>query len=248
MSAARKVLVLGATSLIAQECARNFARDKSEFYLVSRSLSKLDEIKSDLSVLGAASVQIESAELGDLSKHQALIQNIINKFAGFDTVLLAYGSLGDQTQCESDVNLTLSEIQVNFTSAVSLLTLIANYFEKNAKGTIAVITSVAGDRGRKKNYVYGSAKAGLSVYLQGLRNRFGKSNIQVLTVKPGFVDTPMTKDFKKGLLFASAEKVGADIYRAILKGKDSIYTPSFWGIIMLIIKLIPERVFKKLNI
>jgi decaprenylphospho-beta-D-erythro-pentofuranosid-2-ulose 2-reductase len=248
MAAAKKILILGATSLIAQETARNFAKDKSDFYLVSRSEEKLEEVKSDLLVKGAASVLIESAALAEIEKHDTLFNNINSKFPGFDTVLLAYGSLSDQERCQNDRTLALKELGINFTSAISLLTLIANYFEKNGKGTIAVITSVAGDRGRKKNYIYGAAKAGLNVYLQGLRNRFGKTNIKVLTVKPGFVDTPMTKDFKKGPLFAGADKVGQDIYQAIQKEKDSIYSPAFWGIIMLIIKSIPERFFKKLNI
>lgn len=248
MSKNKKIIVLGATSQIAHETARNFAREKAQFFLVSRSQAKLEEIKKDLLVLGAESVDISAAELEDNSKHAGLVEEFKGKFDDFDTVLIAYGSLSDQDKCQSDVHLALKELNINFTSVASILTLLANYFESRGSGTIAVITSVAGDRGRKKNYVYGAAKSALETFLQGMRNRFGKSGIQILTVKPGFVDTPMTKDFKKGPLFASAEKVGADIHRAIKNGKDVIYTPGFWCFIMLIIKLIPEKIFKKLNI
>jgi decaprenylphospho-beta-D-erythro-pentofuranosid-2-ulose 2-reductase len=120
--------------------------------------------------------------------------------------------------------------------------------KQNETGTIAVISSVAGDRGRKSNYVYGSAKGGLTIFLQGLRNALSGSGVHVLTIKPGFVDTPMTNDFTKGLLWAKPEKVAKDIKRAIDKKKNIIYTPWFWRWIMLIIRLIPESVFKKMNL
>ncbi len=248
MSNKRHILILGANSFIAQETAKNFAKNGSDFYLVSRDSEKLEEIKKDLLVRGAGNVQIESLEIASTLNHESFFDNLTSNFTELDTVLIAYGSLADQEKAQADAELSLQEIGINYTSVVSILTLLANYFEKKSYGTIAVISSVAGDRGRKKNYVYGSAKAGLSVFLEGLRNRFGKSDIKVLTIKPGFVDTPMTKDFKKGLLFASAENVGLDIFEAIEKGRDVIYTPFFWRYIMLIIKMIPECIFKKLNI
>ena len=136
-------------------------------------------------------------------------------------------------------------MQTNALSTISLLTIIANRFEANKDGTIAVISSVAGDRGRASNYVYGSAKACLNVYLQGLRHRLSGSGVNVLTVKPGFVDTPMTETFEKGPLWASPEQVAWDIRRAIARRRTVIYTPWFWRWIMLIIRLVPTPVFHR---
>jgi short-subunit dehydrogenase len=129
-----------------------------------------------------------------------------------------------------------------------MLTPIADFFEKQKHGVITVISSVAGDRGRQSNYIYGSAKAGLSVYLDGLRNRLYSAGVAVVTIKPGFVDTPMTAHLKKGFLFASPEKVARDILRAIEKRKCVVYTPWFWRWIMFVIKSIPETIFRKLKL
>jgi short-subunit dehydrogenase len=167
---------------------------------------------------------------------------------GLDTVLIAHGTLSDQAACQQSVELTLQEIQTNALSVVALLTQIANRFEARKAGSIIVISSVAGDRGRQSNYVYGSAKALVSAFTSGLRQRLQKSGVTVLTIKPGFVDTPMTTEFKKGPLWASAEKVAKDIVNAA-NGKNGIfYTPWFWRWIMLIIKHIPEFVFVKLKL
>jgi short-subunit dehydrogenase len=146
------------------------------------------------------------------------------------------------------VDKALEEFQVNCTSVISLLILLANYFEPRKRGCIAVISSVAGDRGRKANYLYGAAKAAVTVFLGGLRGRLAKSGVSVITIKPGFVDTPMTASMRKGLLFASPRKVGEGIYHAMLKGKEVVYLPWFWRPIMLVVKSIPEPIFKKLSI
>ncbi|MCG8081658.1 MAG: SDR family NAD(P)-dependent oxidoreductase, partial [Candidatus Thiodiazotropha taylori] len=140
------------------------------------------------------------------------------------------------------------EFEVNALTTISLLTNLANYFEAQQRGSIVVISSVAGDRGRQSNYVYGAAKGAVTIFLQGLRNRLTKSGVNVLTVKPGFVDTPMTADFPKGALWASSEKVAQDINKAIDAQKSVAYVPWFWRYIMLIIKSIPEMVFKKLSL
>jgi len=142
----------------------------------------------------------------------------------------------------------MMELQTNFTTVVSLLTLLANLFERQGRGSIAVISSVAGDRGRQSNYVYGAAKGALTIYLQGLRNRLAKANVHVLTIKPGFVDTPMTRDFKKGLLWVGPDVIARGIVKAIDKRKDVAYLPFFWRYIMFIIKIIPERIFKRLSL
>ena len=140
------------------------------------------------------------------------------------------------------------EFAVNALSTISLLTYLANYFEENGQGTIAVISSVAGDRGRQSNYIYGSAKGAVTIFLQGLRNRMHKSGVHVITVKPGFVDTPMTAAFDKGFIWADPDQIAARIISAIKNKYDEVYAPWYWRVIMQVIRAIPERVFKRLNL
>jgi short-subunit dehydrogenase len=156
--------------------------------------------------------------------------------------------LGDQKQSQADANIMLAELQTNAISYLSLMTWLANYFEAQKRGCLAVISSVAGDRGRGSNYVYGAAKGAVSLFAQGQRNRLSKSGVTVVTIKPGFVDTPMTAHLKKNPLFASPAVVGRRIYAAMLKGESVVYVPWFWQWIMLLIRSIPESIFKKLSL
>ncbi len=243
-----KIAILGATSAIAHEAAKCFAKDNAEFFLVGRSQEKLETIANDLKVRGAKRVDTFAVDLADLERHQALFDATQATLEHIDVLLIAYGTLGDQKRCEQSVTETLKEFTNNCTSVLSLLTLFANYFEQQKRGTIAVISSVAGDRGRQSNYVYGTAKAAVTTFLQGLRGRLAKSNVVVLTIKPGLIDTPMTADLKKGPLMASARSVGEGIYKAIQKKNEVVYLPAIWLPIMLIVKSIPERVFKRLSI
>lgn len=243
-----RVLILGATSAIAEQFARLCATQRDEILLIARNDNALTEIKSDLNVRGAGKVAVLGADFGALDQLPALVSSSIEILGAIDIVLIAYGTLPDQTILYNDSEALNKEVMLNFNSVIILLNELARHFEQNKKGTIAVISSVAGDRGRQSNYIYGSAKGGLSVYLQGLRNRLTPSNVHVLTVKPGFVDTPMTKDFKKGLLWVGPDKVAWDIYKAITRKRDTIYTPWFWRWIMLVIRLIPEFIFKKLKL
>ena len=182
-------------------------------------------------------------------QHQAVLDKAIDFLGRIDMVLLAHGTLPDQTACENSVSETLEALNTNALSAISFITLISHTFEQQGYGTIAAISSVAGDRGRQSNYVYGAAKGCLSLYLQGLRNRFGKTAIRVVTIKPGLVISPMTESFEKGGLWADAQRVGEDIGRVMLEGRqDIVYLPGFWRWIMLVIGLIPERLFKRLSI
>lgn len=244
----KRVLILGATSAIAEHTARVYAQRGDSLMLVARNRERLAAMCEDLKVRGAATCELSVTDLTDYASHEGLIKSAYDKLGGLDVVLISYGTLGNQQACEQDFSIAMMELQTNFTTVVSLLTLLANYFEQQRQGTIAVISSVAGDRGRQSNYVYGAAKGALTIYLQGLRNRLARAKVQVLTIKPGFVDTPMTREFKKGLLWVGPEVIAKGIVKAIDRRKDVVYLPFFWRYIMFIIKIIPERIFKRLSL
>jgi len=243
-----RVLIIGATSAIAQEVAKIYAASGSQLFLVARNSQKLEQVVKDLKVRGADNIEQLSLDLENIEDHEQIVTAADKFMSGIDIVLIAHGTLPDQKSCENSVINTVQELQINFLSTVSLLTLLANYFEKQASGCIAVISSVAGDRGRQSNYVYGAAKGGLSVFLQGLRNRLSRAGICVLTIKPGFVISPMTAEFKKGILWAQPKKVANNIVSAIHKRKNVVYVPWFWRLIMLIICNIPENIFKRMRL
>ncbi len=243
----KKVLIIGATSAIAQETAKLFARDGDALFLAARSEAKVTSVANDLLVRGAKQVDSMALDLNDFDQHQALIDRATEALSGLDTILIAHGTLTDQEAAQRSFAVVEQEFKTNFLSYASLLTLIANQFEAQKRGVIAVISSVAGDRGRQSNYVYGTAKSALDTFTQGLRGRLSRSNVAVITIKPGFVDTPMTAHLKKGLLVVGPEVIAQGIYEAIEGQKLVVYLPWFcWGI-MTIIKLIPERIFKKLT-
>ena len=242
------ILILGATSAIAKHTTRLFAADEHNLYLVSRNKDKLSSMKQDMLVRGAKDVHYESLDLADDKQHEQLIQNATEAMGSIDIVLVAYGTLGNQSLSIKNYKNTLKELQINCLSVISLLTILANQLEQQQSGTIAVISSPSGDRGRQSNYIYGTAKGALTIFLQGLRNRLAKSKVHVLTIKPGFVDTPMTKDFKKGFLWVNPDVISKGIYNAIKKKKETIYLPFFWRYIMFIIKSVPEKIFKHLKL
>ena len=219
----RKILILGATSTIAQTTARNFASDGDALYLIARNPDKLAAVAADLQVRGAVHVETQTADLNDCQQHERLLQQATTALDGLDIALIAYGTLGNQHAGEQSYAQAEQELHTNFLSVISLLTVLANQYETQQHGCLAVISSVAGERGRQSNYIYGTAKGALSLFLQGLRNRLTQAGVTVITIKPGFVDTPMTAALPKNALFTSAEAVGVGVYRAILKKKDIVY-------------------------
>jgi short-subunit dehydrogenase len=244
----KKILIIGATSNIAECAARVWASEGNSFYLVGRNLDRLGNICIDLLARGAFSVNSFSMDLIKISQHKDMVDRAFNYLGTIDIVLIAHGTLSNQKNCESCAKLALDEISLNALTFVSLLTILGNRLELQKFGMLAVISSVAGDRGRQSNYVYGSAKAMVSEFSSGLRQRLAKSNVHVLTIKPGFVDTPMTKDFSKGPLWAKPQTVANQIVQACKFNGRVLYTPSFWWVIMAIIKLIPETIFIKLKL
>lgn len=245
----KKILIIGATSAIANSCARIWAVEKAEFFLVARDQNKLQQVAADLVARGAVLVKTHAIDLNKFDAHQEAIEASFNALSKIDVALIAHGTLPDQKKCEENVEVALQEFSSNGLSVIAILTLLANKMEKQNFGTIAVISSVAGDRGRGSNYLYGSAKAAVTAFCEGLRARMFKVGVHVLTIKPGFVNTPMTKDLAlPQLLVAAPEKVAQDICKAIEKKSNSIYTPFFWWGIMTIIKAIPTAIFKKLKL
>lgn len=244
----KQILIIGACSAIAQETAKIWAKEGHSLCLSDLDSNKLNIVADDLISRGAAKAVIYPMDVNDFDKHKDLISFAVDNLGTIDVAFVAHGTLPDPDKVRADNKLALKEFSTNCLSVISLATILANYFEKMSKGILAVISSVAGDRGRQSNYLYGSAKGAVSLFLQGLRNRFGNTDIKIITLKPGMVDTPMTSHMKKGILFSSARDVGKAIHDVIDKGKDIAYIPSYWFVIMTIIKHIPEFIFKKLKL
>jgi len=251
MNRLKRVLIIGATSAIAEQTARQLCAQGASLYCIGRNEQKLQAVLADLQIRSGTDQNISgiSADLTDMSCHEELIAEAERALGGLDGVLIAHGSLPDQAACEQSVLLTMKEIELNALSVISLLTILANRFGQQQQGVLAVISSVAGDRGRQSNYVYGAAKGMVTLFMQGLRNRLAGRGVSVVTIKPGFVDTPMTAAFDKGgLLWAKPETIARGIIKSMRHGRDEVYLPWFWAGIMLIIRSIPERIFKRLSL
>ena len=244
----RKILVLGATSGIAEATCRIWATQGASLFLVARNAEKLAAVAQDLKTRGASYVDTAVADLDDTDKHPALLAHAINSLTGMDIAYLAHGILGDQAEAEQDFNTAAQILYTNLMAPVSLLTWLANFCVQRHAGTLAVLSSVAGDRGRKTNYLYGASKAGLTAFLAGLRNRIDREGVTVLTIKPGPIRTAMTAAMPKSDKFADVDSVAESIVSAIDKRKDILYVPFQWQPIMFIVRNIPERIFKKLNL
>lgn len=240
------ILIIGAKSDIAKALAHEYAKHGYDLYLAARDSAALATDRIDIDIRHKVGVETFELDITAYDSHLSFYESLSPKPAG---VISVVGYLGDQKSAETDFHEAEKIIATNFTGCVSLLNIVASDMERRGEGFIIGISSVAGDRGRKSNYVYGSAKAAFSEYLSGLRNRLANSGVHVLTVKPGFVNTKMTHDLdlpKK--LTAEPKEVAADIYKAQQKKRNILYTKWFWRLIMLIIRHIPEPIFKKMNL
>lgn len=244
----KNILIVGATSAIAEAVARVAAKRGDKLFLIARNEVRLPSMVDDLKIRGASSVDYALLDINHIDLHGKAIDLAFESLGKIEIVLIAHGTLPDQKNCEKKVEVALAALKTNAVGTVSILTHIANKLEAQGDGILAVITSVAGDRGRKSNYVYGASKRMVSTFLQGLRGRLHKRGVWVLDIKPGFVDTPMTRECKKGLLWVKPEKIAVGIIRAIDKEKGVIYLPWFWRYIMLVIKCLPERICNRLDI
>jgi decaprenylphospho-beta-D-erythro-pentofuranosid-2-ulose 2-reductase len=245
----KRIIILGATSGIATEVQRQLASRGCELLLVARSPERLRELRSDLLLRGSSAVLTYPADLASIQQHAGVFEFARRSFSEFDTVLLAYGSMHDQKDSESSVDILLEELQVNFVSATAILTLFAADFERRRTGCLAAIASVAGDRGRRSNYVYGSAKGALSLFLQGLRSRLHPAGVRVITIKPGPVQTSMTDHLPHSARFADPEQVAHDIVHTLARrSPDVLYTPKIWRYVMTAVQQIPEGIFKRLSL
>ena len=237
------IVIVGATSAIAEAACRRWAARGDSLYLAARRESLLDAMRDDLKVRGAKQVASERFDVLDRGSHEAMLSRAQAAIGTLDCVLVAHGTLPDQAACAADPELAVREMEINAISTAALVLRAANRFEARGAGTIAVITSVAGVRGRASNFVYGSAKALVSTILEGLRHRMHGRGVAVIDIRPGFVDTPMTTAFPKGPMWASADRVAKDIVTAVDRGAGIVYTPWFWRWIMLLIRHIPEFLF-----
>jgi decaprenylphospho-beta-D-erythro-pentofuranosid-2-ulose 2-reductase len=242
------VLILGANAGIGKALAVEFARHGYDLILTGRDLDELNTVAADLSLRHKVQTRAEKVDVVDFDTLESALAACVTPAAGtLEGAILCTGYLGDAEAAKTDLHEARRIIDTNFTGSALALNILANHFEQKRKGFLCALSSVAGDRGRQSNYLYGSAKGGLTTFLQGLRNRLYHSGVHVITVKPGFVDTRMVFGKPKLPLVASPERVANDIYVAIEKQKDVVYVPWFWRWIMEIIGAIPEGVFKRLK-
>ena len=244
----KAVLFIGATSSIAKALAHQMAEGGTALHLAARDGFEVERMAKDIGIRYQVPVSWSTFEAFDYGTHGEFFHKAIEDLGCLDGVVVSLGELGDQEKAQMDFDHAQRIIHSNYTGVVSVLEIVANYLKQQGSGFIIGISSVAGDRGRGSNYIYGSAKGALSLFLSGLRNRLSKSGVQVMTVKPGFVDTKMTFGKPGMFLVASPESVATAVIKALEKKKNLVYVPWFWFWIMLIIRLIPEWLFKKLSL
>ena len=238
----KSVLFLGALSDIAKSTIQKFGENGYDLQLAARNIDDLKKLSTDLKIRYNTDINVYEFDILKTENHQNFIKNLKEVPS---IVICAVGLLGEQKENENDTELRVKVLRTNYEGPVNIISDFANIFENRGFGTIVGISSVAGDRGRASNYIYGSAKAGFTAFLSGLRNRLAKKNVHVLTVIPGTVYTKMTLNSKLPKFFTSSpNEVAEDIYNAVIKKKNIIYTKKIWRLIMFIIKSIPEGIFK----
>lgn len=243
------IIVIGAASAIAQAFIERMAVGENKLFLVARDKNKLNTIKNDLRIKKNTNIATFVLDVNDHNNHDEMFNTAKSYLDRIDIILMSHGTLPDQEECEEKIETAVFEFGTNAISTIALCLKAAKIFEEQKSGLLAVITSVAGDRGRQSNYIYGSAKGAVNIFLQGLRNRLTKSGVTVLTIKPGFVDTPMTANLPKNPLFSKSKTIASGIAKAINKNRSKeIYLPGYWRIIMFIIKSIPGKIFNKMSL
>lgn len=243
------VVILGAGSAIARAVAAEFARRGYDLLLAGRDSEELESLAADLAVRYGVRTEGRAFDAVAFDTHRDFVEAC--REASRDSLagaVLCFGYLGDQSLAQQDLSEATRIFDTNLVGAVTILSLLANHFERKRAGFLCAISSVAGDRGRQSNYMYGAAKAGLTVFLQGLRNRLYPTGVRVVTIKPGFVDTRMTFGRPGMFLVASPDRVGRRIVQAILKGVDETYVLGFWRLIMFLVRAIPEGIFKRMRL
>jgi decaprenylphospho-beta-D-erythro-pentofuranosid-2-ulose 2-reductase len=245
----KRVMIIGATSAIAAACAREWAAKHAELFLVGRDVGRLTQVADDLMTRGASVITTWGMDVNDVMAHRAMLDACAESMGQIDIALLAHGTLPDQDACERDPQAALAEFSTNATSTIALLIRLATIMEHQRHGTIAVITSVAGDRGRPSNYVYGSAKAAVSTFCEGLGARLHRSGVHLVDIRPGFVATPMTSGLSlPKAMVASPESVARRIVAGIDRRAGVLYVPAYWRWIMMMIRMIPRPLFRRLKL
>lgn len=243
-----RVAIFGSTSAIARASARRWHAQGASLCLVARSIERAEADAADLRTRGGQPVFVVSGDASRVDEQEAILFSVERQLGPIDIALVAFGVLPDPARTDSDLAYAMETLRVNFTGTVSLVSRIARLMQPRGNGTIAVISSVAGDRGRGSNAFYGAAKGGLTAYLSAERSRLAASGVHVVTIKPGFVASPMTAHIPPNALFTSPERVGAGIVKAVKQRRDVVYLPWFWRWIMLGIRMVPERIFKRLTL
>ena len=248
MSSGQRVLVFGATSAICQELLKIYAFRGASFYLLGRDEEQLEAIGRDLAVRGGGFLGSAAYNFNDWERHDQELAQAVSILGQADVAIVAHGSLPDQSQCEISNAAVKACIEDNFSSAAMIIHSVAQQLSLQGHGTLAVLSSVAGDRGRKSNYTYGAAKAGIDTLLEGMRGRFSATPVNIVNIKPGLISTPMTAGMKQGLLWSTPEKIAPMIFDAISRGKSVCYVPGYWRLVMLVIRWLPAGIMARLPI
>ena len=245
----QKVVILGATSAIAEAAARHWASDGAIIHLAARKAAQTADIAADLRIRGAGATSFQVADFGNEALQPEVVDTALHALGGPpDIVLVAWGTLPDQELLLQDPVAAGEALRVNFVSAAQYVLRFAEVMRPQRRGAILAIGSVAGDIGRAKNFVYGAAKGGLAVFCEGARRRFRADGVRVIVVKPGLVDTPMTHNLSKHAMFASASRVGRCVYQAAGKANGPVYTPAWWRLVVALLRAMPRGVLDRVRI